>query len=179
MNWNAFVDNYCERLLPGFWDEPLNAVSNIAFWLAAWLVWRRWQRWQRSVFTNVQPEAASGSADIKSLLVMLLLIGAASFAFHTLATRWAGGLDVLFIALFLHFYLAVYMHRAMGLRWRVAWLGIPLFFAASLSLRQLDMPLCSDWRWGTHFAWHALNAVTLGFTSWAVVQLHLAERTAD
>ncbi len=87
MNWNAFVDNYCERLLPGFWDEPLNAVSNIAFWLAAWLVWRRWQRWQRSVFTNVQPEAASGSADIKSLLAMLLLIGASSFAFHTLATR--------------------------------------------------------------------------------------------
>jgi hypothetical protein len=41
------------------------------------------------------------------------------------------------------------------------------------------MPLCSDWRWETRFAWHALNAVTLGFTSWAVVQLHLAERTAD
>ncbi len=72
---------------------------------------------------------------------------------------------MLFIAVYLHFYLAVYMHRAMGLRWRVAWLGIPLFFAASLSLRQLDMPLCSDWRWGTRFAWHALNAVTLGFTA--------------
>jgi hypothetical protein len=127
-------------LLPGFWDEPLNAVSHIAFWLAAWLVWRRWQcwqrwqRWQRSVFTNVQPEAVSGSADIKSLLVMLLLIGAASFAFHTLATRWAGGLDMLFIAVYLHFYLAVYMHRAMGLRWRVAWLGIPLIFCGQLEL---------------------------------------------
>jgi hypothetical protein len=40
-----------------------------------------------------------------------------------------------------------------------------------LSLRQLDMPLCSDWRWGTHFAWHLLNAVTLGLTTWAAVQL--------
>ena len=39
------------------------------------------------------------------LLAMLLLIGVGSFAFHTLATRWAGALDVLFIALYLHFYL--------------------------------------------------------------------------
>jgi hypothetical protein len=228
MNWNTFVDNYCERLLPGFWDEPLNAISNLAFWLAAWLVWRRWQR---MAFTNLQLDSAPRSGDIKSLLVMLLLIGAGSFAFHTLATRWAGALDVLFIALYLHFYLAVYMHRALGLRWRIAWLGVPLFlvaswalsmlwrqvpgagagylsawtillllcahsavlklpstqalaaaaacFAVSLSLRQLDMPLCSDWRWGTHFAWHLLNAVTLGFTSWAVVKLHLARRAAD
>lgn len=35
MNWTAYIDSYCERLLPGFWDEPLNAVSNLAFWLAA------------------------------------------------------------------------------------------------------------------------------------------------
>ena len=37
MNWTAYIDNYCERLLPGFWDEPLNAISNLAFWLAAWV----------------------------------------------------------------------------------------------------------------------------------------------
>lgn len=46
-------------------------------------------------------------------------------------------------------------------------------FAVSLSLRQLDMPLCSDWRWGTHFAWHLLNATTLGLTTWAMVKLDL------
>ena len=43
-------------------------------------------------------------------------------------------------------------------------------FAVSLSLRQLDMPLCRDWRWGTHFAWHGVNAATLGLTTWARVQ---------
>lgn len=217
MNWTAYIDNYCERLLPGFWDEPLNAVSNLAFWLAAWVVWRCWQR-------RLPPHTQNSGADIQSLLVMLLLIGAGSFAFHTFAVRWAGALDVLFIAVYLHFYLAVYLHRALGWRWRFAWLGVPLFFVASrvlswvwvqvpgaaagylsawtvllvlcaqsawyelpstralaaaatcfaisLSLRQLDMPLCSDWRWGTHFAWHLLNAVTLGLTTWAMVQLH-------
>ena len=222
MNWAAYIDNYCERLLPGFWDEPLNAISNVAFWLAAGWVWRGWQRARAAALPNSR---AAASWDIKSLLVMLLLIGAGSFAFHTVATRWAGALDVLFIALYLHFYLAVYLHRAVGWRWRIAWLGVPLFFlasralswlwmqwsgapagylsawtvllmlcahsarhtlpstralasaascfAVSLTLRQLDMPLCSDWRWGTHFAWHLLNALTLGLTTWALVKLHL------
>lgn len=216
MNWTAYIDNYCERLLPGFWDEPLNAISNLAFWLAAWVVWRWRQR-------ESPGRMLSGSSDIHSLLVMLVLIGAGSFAFHTFATRWAGALDVLFIAVYLHFYLAVYLHRALGWRWSVAWLGVPTFFLASrvlsllwvqvpgsaagylsawtvllllcahsawqqlpstraltaaaacfaisLSLRQLDLPLCSDWRWGTHFVWHLLNAITLGLTTWAVVQL--------
>ena len=223
MNWNAFIDSYCERLLPGFWDEPLNAVSNLAFWLVAWVVWRRWQR---AIAANKPINPKGMSWDIQSLLVMLLLIGLGSFAFHTFATRWAGALDVLFIAVYLHFYLAVYLHRAMTWRWAIAWLGVPLFlllsqglsigwrqwwpgsaagylsawtvllllcahsatqrlestrplalaaacFAVSLSLRQLDMPLCSDWRWGTHFAWHLLNAATLGLTTWAMVSLHL------
>lgn len=106
MNWTAYIDNYCERLLPGFWDEPLNAISNLAFWLAAWVVWRWRQR-------EAPGGMLSGSSDIHSLLVMLVLIGAGSFAFHTFATRWASALDVLFIAVYLHFYLAVYLHLSL------------------------------------------------------------------
>ena len=29
------IDNYCERLDPGFWAEPLNAVTNAAFVIGA------------------------------------------------------------------------------------------------------------------------------------------------
>ncbi len=231
MNWNAYIDAYCERLLPGLWGEPLNAVTNLAFWLAAWLVWRQ----LRSV-----PAPHGRCWDIHSLLISLVLIGAGSLAFHTFATRWSSALDVLFIAIYLHFYLAVYARRALGLRWRVAWLGVPVFwlasqffsqawqqsavaagatfftgaaasyaaawtvllltvahsairrlpsawplgaaaacFALSLTLRQLDMPLCSEWRWGTHFAWHLLNAATLGLTSWAALRLAAVQVSAD
>jgi hypothetical protein len=242
MNWTAYVDAYCERLIPGFWDEPLNAISNLAFWLTAWLVWRVWQatskpNWPSAPANTAQAAINTGAIesrrwDIDTLLVLQVLIGAGSFAFHTFATRWAGALDVIFIALYLHFYMAVYAHRVMGVRWPLAWLGVLAFlvlsqlagwlwgqaaaqiggtlltragaasgylgawtvllllmvhsfvkkrpfarvlagaaavFAVSLSLRQLDMPLCSDWRWGTHFAWHLLNATTLGLTSWAMV----------
>ena len=177
MNWTAYIDNYCERLLPGFWDEPLNAISNLAFWLAAWVVWRCRRR-------ESPGGMLSGSSDIHSLLVMLVLIGAGSFAFHTFATRWASALDVLFIAVYLHFYLAVYLHRALGWRWSVAWLGVPTFFVASrvLSLLWVQVPgaaagYLSAWTvlllLCAHSAWqqHLLNAITLGLTTWAVVQL--------
>ena len=37
MAWSRIVDGYCERAGtdPNFWGEPLNAVTNIAFILAA------------------------------------------------------------------------------------------------------------------------------------------------
>jgi hypothetical protein len=135
MNWSAYVDNYCERLAPGFWGEPLNAVSNVAFVLAALWVWRWWQR------QAVQPRW-----DVNAVLVCLGLIGAVSFAFHTFATRWAGALDVLFIALYLLLYLAVYAHRALGLRWRWAWLGAPAFVLMAWIFSQAWAQLASGLR---------------------------------
>lgn len=250
MRWNATIDAYCERLGPGFWGEPLNAISNLAFCLTAWLVWRGWHAQQlgHSAPRQVQgPPSRTGLAigskatslstgaprrwDINTLLLLQVLIGVCSFAFHTFATRWAGAPDVLSIALYLHFYLAVYAHRVLAVRWPRAWLGVPAFlllsqlatllwaqasvllgataltsvggylgawtvllllvghslrqglpcapplagaaavFALSLYVRQLDMPLCHAWPWGTHFAWHLLNATTLGLTSRAMVRM--------
>ncbi len=36
----AFIDLYCERTAPGFWNEPINAISNVGFVIAAILAWR-------------------------------------------------------------------------------------------------------------------------------------------
>ncbi|CAN0216748.1 unnamed protein product, partial [Chrysoparadoxa australica] len=35
MDWTRAVDGYCERMGPEFWSEPMNAVRNAAFGLAA------------------------------------------------------------------------------------------------------------------------------------------------
>lgn len=35
--------------------------------------------------------------------------------------------------------------------------------ALSITLRSLDMTVCDAWPVGTHFAWHCLNAVMLGY----------------
>ncbi|MCY4260618.1 MAG: hypothetical protein OXC91_10195 [Rhodobacteraceae bacterium] len=86
---------YCERLAdPGFWAEPLHAVSNFAFIIAAIVCWARLE---------------SRTLPIVRLLVLWLFgIGVGSGLLHTVATPWAGFLDVLFIALFVvtYFYAA-------------------------------------------------------------------------
>ena len=76
MDWMQSVDIYCERLGPGFWAEPWNAWSNLAF-LAAALIGARTAR--------TRGTDAMGWA----LIVMAGLIGIGSFLFHTFADRWS------------------------------------------------------------------------------------------
>jgi hypothetical protein len=44
MNWSEPVDLYCERVSAGFWAEPVNALANAAFLLAAGIAFVRWRR---------------------------------------------------------------------------------------------------------------------------------------
>lgn len=91
MDWLAAVDGYCERTGPQYWAEPLNALTNLAFLLAAAVMWRR----------------AGPSATGHVLCGLLAAIGVGSWLFHTHANRLAGMLDVLPIGLFILAYLFV------------------------------------------------------------------------
>ena len=123
------LDNYCERVGPEFWSEPLNAVTNAAFLiaaLAAFLIWRR-----------RTPDDLPGLL----LIGIVFATGIGSFLFHTFATRWASLADVIPIALFIHVYLFVALKRFLGLAWWLA-LGIVIaFFAATPFLGQAVAPL--------------------------------------
>lgn len=91
MDWTAEIDGYCERLDASFWAEPLNALSNAAFLIAAFWVARR---------------IGAGAAPIARLLcVVLFVIGLGSFLFHTFANRWSALADVLPILAFVLIYI--------------------------------------------------------------------------
>ncbi|PRY30952.1 hypothetical protein [Umezawaea tangerina] len=107
---NNYVDAYCERLAPGLWGEPLNALSNLGFLLAAAVLWFRFRPEQRSM---------------RALVVLLALIGVASLAFHTAATELTRVFDVLFIAVFVFFYVVCFGHWFWGLPWHRAWWFAP------------------------------------------------------
>lgn len=109
--------NYCERLGPGFWDEPLNAWSNLAFAVSAIAVWMLVER------AGSRPQRWT----VRALAVIIFLIFLGSGAFHTTATRWGAILDVAFIAVFLLYYVVLFAHLFLDLQWRVAWLGAPIF----------------------------------------------------
>ncbi|MEF2550749.1 ceramidase domain-containing protein [Aurantimonas sp. A2-1-M11] len=120
MDWTQPIDAYCERLGDGFWAEPLNALSNLAFLLAAAIglaLWRRTGRSDRPLFL---------------LSCLVAVIGVGSFLFHTFANRWSSLADVLPIALFIYAYFFLALLRLVGLgRW-VAGLGTAGFLVASI-----------------------------------------------
>lgn len=121
MDWMQYVDLYCERTAPGLWNEPLNALSNAAFWLAAAAVVWRCNRQHIPI-----------DIELRALLTLLVGIGAASLAFHMFANRLSNAADVLAIALYLHVWVMLYFKRVWRWPWRRAWLGVPSFGALSL-----------------------------------------------
>lgn len=203
MDWNAQIDGYCERIDPSFWEEPVNAVTNAAFLIAAFVLWRRVK--------------GRGLPLATALVAILAIIGVGSFLFHTFATRWASLADVLPILLYILVYIFVANRAYWGMKpWTslgvtllffpYAAIMVPLFvrlgisggsagyapvplliliyafllrrrlplvskglaagagiLILSLVFRTSDIPGCIDFPIGTHFMWHVLNAIMLGW----------------
>jgi len=197
------IDAYCERIEPGLWAEPLNAATNLAFLLSAWIMWRRLQ-------DQDLPLA-------QALVWVLALIGLSSGAWHTLALGWTGAADSLSILIFILIYLYASNRDFWGLNATPALLGVLAFFpfaiatawllsrvpffdisalywsvalliggtavalrrrapatamrlglgagvlTLSITVRSLDEILCASLPFGTHFLWHILNAILLGW----------------
>ncbi len=207
MEWQRQLDNYCERTSPAFWAEPVNALTNLAFILAALVA-----------LVALYREDRRDAAAIW-LILLVVSIGIGSFLFHTVATVWAALTDVLPITLFIVSFLALAVRRFFAAPWWIALLvaaaflpaaeaasagigdlvgdglngsesylpaltalvvtgallarrghpaGPPLLggaglFALSLVFRTVDAPLCAALPLGTHFVWHVLNGVLLGW----------------
>jgi hypothetical protein len=197
------IDAYCERLGPGLWAEPLNALTNLAFIVAALIcAWRLGH-----------PRPPLGLA----LAVILAAIGVGSGLFHTFANGVTALLDVLAIAVFVFVYVFAVNRHVLGwtrgwawasmlalapylavattgfaalpgfavssVYWSVCALiagyGVVLWsrkpklarglligaaiLSVSITARSLDLSLCETLPRGTHFVWHILNAVMLGW----------------
>lgn len=87
MNWNRAIDFYCERNDPSFWAEPINALSNLGFIVAA------------LYGLNSYRKSKSGWTLYLSILAMI--VGLGSFLFHTYAQAWSHLADVIPIAIFM------------------------------------------------------------------------------
>jgi hypothetical protein len=116
-----YVDNYCERTDGSFWSEPLNAISNLSFLIAAVAAWLFVRRTSRRLG---QP-----AGELYALPVMILLIFLGSSAFHTTATRWGLAADSGTIGIYMVYFIALWPKLYWELPWRRAWLGAPIFLA--------------------------------------------------
>jgi len=103
MDWLAPLDHYCERVAVGLWNEPLNAISNLAFLITAGVILARQHR--------------TGWAD-KALVVLAVLggiVGVGSVLFHTFANGWSLLADMIPIAVFIYAFFFVALRRFLGL----------------------------------------------------------------
>ena len=88
-----FIDLYCERTQLGFWNEPLNILSNLAFFIASLSLFYRIRTFQK----------VSKFYLFFSALIAVIGFGSIMFHAHPVPlTLWA---DVLPIFSFILFYL--------------------------------------------------------------------------
>ncbi len=115
------IDLYCERLDSSFWAEPINALTNVAFIIAAWGVWRLGCKQKAMV------------CPIWVLLTLMVSIGIGSFLFHTYATKLTMILDIVPILVFQLVFIWVYSQRIIQLPLSfiigllVVYIGLSLF----------------------------------------------------
>jgi hypothetical protein len=171
------IDLYCERVEPGLWAEPFNALSNLAFFVAAYVTWRLARRVRLL------------DAPVWWLIALIVAIGGGSMLFHSLATPWAMAADVLPILLFQLSYLWIYtdlvlrrgrLTQAAAVAVLIALLlaTLPLAGYANGSLLYLPA-LLALLVLGSHHALHAHTGRPLLLAATAVFTLSLAARTVD
>ena len=127
MDWFRYIDIYCERTAPGFWNEPLNAVSNGAFLIAAFAA---------AVYISRAP-ARRDDRPVMILIALVAVIGVGSFLFHTFAQYWAMLADVIPISVFIYAYLGFALRRYFGLGWLVTLATLTVFIAISFTVDAL------------------------------------------
>jgi hypothetical protein len=120
--------HYCERTSDGFWGEPFNAVTNLAFIIAALLLAVRFYKLRLS---------ARNAFDVLLLIGLLFAIGIGSFLWHTLATPWSAWADVMPILLFISVYLLTYLIRITAFGWPRVLGGFVLFHLFNTGLQML------------------------------------------
>jgi hypothetical protein len=102
MDWFDPINAYCERTGPDYWSEPVNALTNAAFVIAAAVMALR-LRGQRIGLAW-------------AMVGVLAVIGLGSYLFHTHANRLTALMDVLPILGFILLYIFAASRDMLGLR---------------------------------------------------------------
>jgi hypothetical protein len=177
MDWSEPVDLYCERTDASFWSEPVNAISNAAFLIAAALALNLWRRGDRKDWPTL------------ALIIVVAAVGVGSFVFHTTATRAAILADVIPIAVFIYGYLLLALVRFLHFRVIAAAAVVVAYAVFAQALSALAPPRLLNGSVGYLPALAALIAVALAATEQGtrrslglasvVFAMSLAFRTAD
>jgi hypothetical protein len=117
------VDIYCERTNEAFLAEPVNALTNFAFLLTAWFAW-----------CDLRRESTKDAGLLAVVVGTVPVVAIGSFAYHTIATRWAEWADVVPILFFMLSFLWLIARRYLGWSAIVSALAIFGFVALTFGI---------------------------------------------
>lgn len=118
-------DEYCERVGYALLAEPLNAITNLSFILAAWAAW------------TLAKRTGTLSTGVKVLIALAGSTGVGSMLWHTLANTWTLYLDVVPIALFIIGFIWVYTRNVMEKGPAFALLSVGAFLLSAFLVRPI------------------------------------------
>ena len=142
MDPTAPIDQYCERLKHGLFEEPLNLFTNLSFIIAGLLI-------LKLVKKNASTLQRAGS---RSLPILIIIIGIGSALFHSAANAWSMWADVIPIAVFVIYYLWLFLRHEAALGWGSIAAFFLGFLALSVTCATLSNPQVSnggEWYFGT------------------------------
>jgi hypothetical protein len=116
----TYMDAYCERTAPGLLNEPLNAITNTSFLIAAWAAWYLAKR------------SGHLSVSIQILIWLAASVGIGSILWHTLPNGWTLLLDIIPILIFLIWFFWLYMRSVAGMPTPWVLGAIAAFLVASI-----------------------------------------------
>lgn len=122
-------DEYCERVGFGLFAEPLNAVSNVSFLVAAYTSWLLARR------------TGTLSTGVKILIALTTTVGLGSMLWHTLANSWTLYLDVVPIVFYIIGFIWLYTRKVMGQSVGFAGLSIGAFIGSAALVRPIGEAL--------------------------------------
>ena len=171
------IDIYCERLGPELWAEPINAVTNLSFLVAAITIWRLASR------------RDSLTLGVWLLIGLMIAIGLGSGLFHTFATNWTKILDILPILLFQVTFIWIYGRHVIQLSIGNMITAVILFLVAGHFVRDFPHLLNGSLIYapavilllvlGLYHFYYAKNERTLLLWSLGVFSISLFFRTID
>ena len=113
------MDAYCERVGMGVFAEPLNAVSNISFLLAAWAAW---------VLASRTGALSSG---VRVLIALGAAVGIGSILWHTYPNMLTLILDIVPILIFICWFIWLYTRNVIRMRSVLAGVSVAAFLVAT------------------------------------------------
>lgn len=137
MSLNQSIDIYCERISPEIFAEPINFFTNIAFWVAFFLLLKKYNK-KNYEHVNLRIYSII-------LISLVLIIGTGSFLFHLFGNVWSLLADTIPIMIFIILYLYLAVRFYLEQTQVISAFSIFLFLFLNYSLSYLGVEAISSY----------------------------------